>query len=433
MFELLRKFNKQRSGAVAIIIALSLTVLVGMLLLTINLTNRQSTDDNIQGGADAAALAAAQYLTQQIILNGNNTVPDGKITSGPVFNAVTGIFKGNSTSNEALSNFDRIDEIVITTVGTERQVTVKACHNVRNNYAVEAGALKGTEKTSEVCNRATSLIGKLSGEIVFALDVSASMKQSVAGVGPKITALQTAATQVINNQLAKNNATGTGIIPGVYWGVVPFRGIVDLGNYSGFVQPAAGLTGAQLLNERAYLDSNTNAGGNTILNNTAVLQRIPITQTAADFTDNPSRPIKSYIEHDKDYWFYYNEEVNCNGVDNCRRFQVEYCAKNELVGLKNLCRNECAGREKVWSEVRVEVKCGGKSCKPKQYKKVRVPSCKCTGGQQKNKYCFCGGGYKPPKNKDGCGGGGGGTSNPPPPPPPAPFPSGGGGAAGGAG
>ena len=88
-------------------------------------------------------------------------------------------------------------ESVFAAAGGEKQVVVHGCHKVTNNQAIGANA-----KESVVCNNSTAMIGNLTGEIVFALDVSASMKNSCGASlcpnGSKIRELQLAATNVIN-------------------------------------------------------------------------------------------------------------------------------------------------------------------------------------------------------------------------------------------
>ncbi len=321
------KFNilDDRSGAVAIIIALAMSAILGMLLLTFDLGQQQTQKFNTQGAADASVLMAAQVVSELRIKNQNNNNP----TTAELRPRVIEAFKANSKvggDNDQQAELDEtsVEVTYLTSSGRNYpdRIRVDGCFLVDDRYNA-APTQEGSQKTDhKVCSYAVANLATFgNAEIVFALDVSASMNQIQPGSSKRrIELLQEAVNNTVNGLVASYGG-GSDILPETYWGVVPFRGMVDLGtSYSHFVVDDSPTRNSQLESDEA-LAIIAGAQGMTDAN-LAKLKRIPLTArdgddvknfVAGDSTDVYSDNSKflSYGSHPWDYYMSWEKEACC--------------------------------------------------------------------------------------------------------------------------
>ena len=335
MRKIIRDFKNNQSGAVAMIVALAMAAIIGMLLLTVDLGEQQSQKFNTQGAADASALVAAQIISELRIKNGNNNNP----STTDILPKVLDSFKSNATvagDNDKMASLDpasvQVTYLSSTASAIPDQVRVDGCFIVNDRFNVVHPQDGQTQH--RVCSYAVASLAVFGhAEVVFALDVSPSMNQTLPGSSKrKIEQLQDAVNLTIND-LVGAYGTGSDVLPQTYWGVVPFRGMVDLGtSYSNFVVDDSPNFNSALSADEAV---GINAGTQTLTaTNLAKLRRIPLTarvgedpksNVAGDGTDeyNESTPFLSYGSQPWDYYMAFEKEACC-GYCSTYRKEVPY-------------------------------------------------------------------------------------------------------------
>jgi hypothetical protein len=343
MRKLMFNIRNEESGAVALIIALAMSAVLGMLLLTVDLGQQQTQKFNTQGAADSSVLVAAQIVSELRIKNGNNNNPPIGVIRPKVVEA----FKANSkvagdNDKQAQLDEDSVEVSYLTSSGRNYpdRIRVDGCFITNDKFNV-APTQDGSKTEHRVCSFAVANLAVFgNAEIVFALDVSASMnKPAPGGTERRIELLRDAVDTTVTD-LINAYAGGVGdVLPETYWGVVPFRGMVDLGNeYSHFVSEDAPVRDAlRDADENLAIctggDCSYNADNSTPKNggigrysftdaNLLRLKRIPLTaregedpkafiagSSTDDFNDN--NKFLSYGSHPWDYWMGWEKEACC--------------------------------------------------------------------------------------------------------------------------
>ncbi len=214
-----KKFFSANDGAVALMVGIMMVLIIAVLMITVDLSRVQSGSTNNQAAIDAAALGAAEYAARYRIVRDTQEVP------ADLQEYTKKVFLQN------LSN-DQSDATLATDLPTDFQVTVVddavavyACLNIKTGFAQASG--NGDYK--KVCNTSKASLPAAGGniEIVFALDVSDSMSyRYTLPDGSQITKID-ALKQSISSLMATYGSNNS-----IYWGVVPYSGMVDLGNFA---------------------------------------------------------------------------------------------------------------------------------------------------------------------------------------------------------
>jgi Mg-chelatase subunit ChlD len=174
---------------VAVLVAVVLPVLLGMIGLAVDLGNVYLSHSRIQAAVDAAALAGSLELPY-----------DPEITNGRVATASAGMLAKNYPEAH----------VAALTAGTEvRSVCVTGEADVDMLFMGAVGLLSSTVQ-AKACAGFNDL------EIVFVIDNSGSMK------GTPITNTNAAASELVNLLIPD------GASPAIKFGLVPFRGKVHI-------------------------------------------------------------------------------------------------------------------------------------------------------------------------------------------------------------
>jgi len=218
-----KRFLHKETGSVIVLVAVMLVLIIAILMITIDLGRMQSGSAHNQSAIDATALAAAEYITRYRVMYHITTDP-ADLTA-----YAEKVFKQNLTADQADAtiatttdvNGNTIDNFQVTT--DNASVTVNACLNVATSFA----AIRREGRNQTVCSTAKASIPSAKNvEIVFALDTSPSMNftYNVNGVPTrKIDALRDSVDSLMDSYHGTTS---------IYWGVVPYTGFVDLGNFA---------------------------------------------------------------------------------------------------------------------------------------------------------------------------------------------------------
>lgn len=209
-----RKFLKAEHGSLIILTAAALVLMVAILAIVIDLGRTQNGSLNNQAAADASALAAAQYITTYRITKNQSGSP------ADILKYTQNVYMHNIGADQADAS---VASFNVDTSDPD-YVTVTSCLKVNNSFA-KASFSKDNNIT---CSSAkASVIALANAEIVFALDISNSMSYNYTlSDGSQITKLKALQNAVQNlMQTYRNNKH-------VFWGVVPYSGMVDLGPFA---------------------------------------------------------------------------------------------------------------------------------------------------------------------------------------------------------
>ena len=312
-------------GSIGLIFALTLMLLiVGLLVVTVDLNLSETRSGKNQNAVDAAALGIAEYIVRYRFANANAN-PSNYVDQALAF------FKANLKGAVAASDISKFNVTL-----DNSKVEVDACLTIRNEITIGSSS-------SEVCNTATAQLGNALGnaEIVFAVDVSASMNQTipvkVANTTvniKKIVALEDAVTSTLDDYLAAYGKNGR--IDGVFWGVVPFRGMVNLGsNYSTIVDDD--WNSANFAKDPFEIDLTAapdsdkyyvtyDAAQRLTSPGPRIMNRIPLTERTnglalLDDASPDSNRFKAYWHHDLKYWYQYTSVNSC--ASSCGSYTAE--------------------------------------------------------------------------------------------------------------
>lgn len=216
----LKAFFSKNEGSSLIIVGVMLFTIVAILMVTVDLSRMQTGKTNNQSAIDAATLGAAEYLTRYRILNNTTTSPSD-LTDQTKLILLQNLANDQAdatlaTKTDAEGNV--VDDFDLVVEGDRVRVT--ACLNIKTGFAsaLNQGPIQKVCSTSEA-----TVPGIRNAEIVFALDISASMDYeypSPSGNVTKIQALKDSIYAVLSSY--SNNDS-------IYWGIVPYTGHVNLG------------------------------------------------------------------------------------------------------------------------------------------------------------------------------------------------------------
>lgn len=182
------RFFRERKGNVAVITALALVPLIGMAGAAVDYSRSVTSRDSLQAATDAAALAAAQYVSSM-----SETDFDAKARA-----ALEAVFK--PTPGTTITSFEA--------TRTSRTVVVEATADVPAAFMKVAGRQNVTVKAvSEAVRGSANNV-----EVVLALDNTGSMNSN-----NKMAELKRSATSLINTLEASATRGGQ-----VKIGIVPF-------------------------------------------------------------------------------------------------------------------------------------------------------------------------------------------------------------------
>lgn len=227
-------------GSVVVLVAVVLFLLVAILMMTVDLGRVQSGKTNNQAAIDASVLGAAEYVTRYRVRPGNDPMSaptDMKEYAKKILMQNLAADQADATISQTTDEYGNVVDNFQIAVGgsvtgeggqvftaSASEVVVYACLDVKTGFA----AALGNGESKKVCNYAKASLPSLNNvEIVFALDVSTSMLDNCASCGTSMTKLE-ALRQSVSNVM---DAYGTNT--GVYWGMVPYNGMVDLGKMAG--------------------------------------------------------------------------------------------------------------------------------------------------------------------------------------------------------
>lgn len=209
---LLRQFASDRGGAVILIFGLSLLMLGLSVGLAVDGGRAYSVATRVGSALDAAALSAAKQLNE-------TSLNDAEIQAATI-----------DTLNAHLANLG-----VGGVAFTNKAVTIDRANS---SATVTADVVVGTTlgriagiNLFDFTKSATSTYELARIELVMALDITGSMKDTPAGdSSPKISALKTVAAELVNS-LYDMAMTDTNI----RIGIVPWSSAVNAGPYAGLV------------------------------------------------------------------------------------------------------------------------------------------------------------------------------------------------------
>ena len=208
------RFCSNRDGSVIMIVGLMLFLIIGVLMVTVDLSRVQSGATNNQAAIDAAALGAAEYAARYRIEHNTKTGAPSDINDHTKKILLQNL--ANDQSDATLANGTTDFNVEITT----DTLTVTACLNIKTSFA----SILGQGEVKKVCNTSKSSLPSIKNiEIVFALDASKSMldKYPDASGTQKLSELTRSMNEIMTFYSSSTN---------IYWGVVPYTGHVDLGN-----------------------------------------------------------------------------------------------------------------------------------------------------------------------------------------------------------
>lgn len=214
-------FLEAKAGAVAIIVGLMLFVIIAVLMMTVDLSRMQTGSINNQAAIDASALAAAEYTTRFRIPNNPTGIPTDledyakKSLKQNIINDQI-----DATISQKLdAGGNKVDDFSLV-LSKDNILTIKSCLDIKTPFASASGQ-GGVQK---VCGTASSTVpGIRDVEIVLAIDTSNSMLKSCENCAgkSKIQALKESVTAVMDTYGDED----------IHWALVPYNGMVDIGDY----------------------------------------------------------------------------------------------------------------------------------------------------------------------------------------------------------
>ena len=372
--------RRNQKGAISLIVVLALlAAVIGILALTIDMNKNQSAYTNNQGSVDSATLSAAEWIMGYRLKNGSESISSinlsypgancgeqassGSNAEMAIFCYALELYKTNLATDQSYATLTKFEMTLNQDTGSEEGryfLNVHACVDVANNFAKG-----GSPSVTNVCNEAKALIPSLAyTEVVFAVDASASMLDTytVNGVtGTKVSFMRNGIKNVINHYA--NQYGSNGKITTVTWGLVPFKGMVDLGNNS--VNIVMSLMAA---NSESETGPGVNGGSYharmvgdsaNLWAKAGLLSRIPLTHRLSDDINNEpsweaddlrrapnSRPnslFRPYHQHPYDYWFVRQNAEACGACGSSTGYTRVPEEKSSCISENDMPNSGCGG------------------------------------------------------------------------------------------
>ncbi|PIR34532.1 MAG: hypothetical protein COV36_00580 [Alphaproteobacteria bacterium CG11_big_fil_rev_8_21_14_0_20_44_7] len=305
---------KDKKGSVTLIFVMGLFVCILTLVMVLDLSKTQSAKLDSQGATDSAALAAAHLITNYRFTSGDETGLPANLNE-----YAAKVIAQNMELDQSAYDYDA--NLVNVEVKGDK-VIVEVCTTAKNNLSGVSG-----NAGTKVCSKsAATLPGFSNVEIVFALDTSQSMTSN-----GRMGNLKDAVLEIINKYGGGSGGSS------IYWGVVPFRGMVNLGSHADAIVANDRNSGSYVPDTYETTNMTDDNTPKPLLDYFHTLIAVPLTERVdgknsldptveLDEKPNGGSMLKAYWHHDKDYWFAYKDEQECDPTKPCETILYEVCS-----------------------------------------------------------------------------------------------------------